>query len=341
MPTLSLFEEAPAASHRLAFERWLAHQQATGSLRQTSSIEVYRDMWGSFTAWCLGQSPAVSLASLDVRDLQAFQAARFGMKSADLSLSPRHTLRLLRLIDRVLRHHAAETANPVNTAASDWIDAHPEIRYAEAAQADPLPEFLSVAEARHLITFLSNARPRPGLSDSRRDSHLAFTWQELRNRVAVALQLGGGLAPGDVRVLTVDAPTSRGGRVRERPWKVAVPGNGNSPARETPIAPWAGELLQHWLQVRTEARILGNFLFPSTRSGKPWSKESQYKAAKQVLEEAGLDSSDGGSFRLRHTFALRQLRRGTDSDQVARWLGVEPEAMGKYRRVVSSPEDVV
>ena len=49
-------------------------------------------MWGSFTAWCLGQSPAVTLASLDVRDLQAFQAARFGMKSADLSLSPRHAL---------------------------------------------------------------------------------------------------------------------------------------------------------------------------------------------------------------------------------------------------------
>ena len=155
-------------------------------------------MWGSFTAWCLGRSPAVSLASLDVRDLQAFQAARFGLKSADLSLSPRHALRLLRLIDRVLRHHATAPGEPVNTAAGDWIDAQPEIRYAEAAQVDPLPEFLSVAEARHLITFLSNARPRPGLSDSRRDSHLAFTWQQLGNRVAVALQLGGGLAPGSV-----------------------------------------------------------------------------------------------------------------------------------------------
>ena len=73
MPSLPLFEEPPAAVHRLAFERWLQQQSAVGSLRQPSSIEVYRDMWGSFTAWCLGQSPAVSLASLDVRDLQAFQ----------------------------------------------------------------------------------------------------------------------------------------------------------------------------------------------------------------------------------------------------------------------------
>ena len=42
----------------------------------------------------------MTLASVDVRNLEAFQGARFGMKSADLSLSPRHALRLLRLIDR-------------------------------------------------------------------------------------------------------------------------------------------------------------------------------------------------------------------------------------------------
>jgi integrase len=341
MSSLSLFDEAPAESHRLAFERWLEDQRASGSLRQPASVEVYRDMWGAFTAWCLGQSPAVTLTSLDLQDLQAFQAARFGRKSSDLSLSPRHALRLLRLIDRVLRHHAAQTDQPVNTAAADWIASHPEVRYAEAANADPLPEFLSVAEAKHLITFLSSARPRPGLSASRRDSHAAFTWQELRNRTAVALQLGGGLTPGDVRALTLASPVSRGGRVRDRPWKVAVPGDGNSLARETPIAPWAGELLQHWLQVRGDARIEGDFLFPSTRSGKQWHKESHYKCAKGVLEDAGLDSSEGGSFRLRHTFALRQLRRGFEPEMVARWLGVEPEVMGRYQRVVTTPIDVV
>ena len=101
------------------------------------------------------------------------------------------------------------------------------------------------------------------------------------------------------------------------------------------------ELLQHWLRVRAEVGIEGEFLFPSTRSGKPWSKLSHYKCARQVLEDAGLDSSEGGSFRLRHTFALRQLRRGTAPDQVARWLGIEPEAMTKYERVVVAPADVV
>src|SRR5258705_2195437 len=107
-------------------------------------------MWGAFTAWCLGQSPAVTLPSLDLRDLQAFQAARFGRKSSDLSLSPRHALRLVRLIDRVLRHHAAQTEAPPNTAASDWLASPPAGGYSEAADADPLARLRSVADAKHL-----------------------------------------------------------------------------------------------------------------------------------------------------------------------------------------------
>ena len=134
MHSPSLFDEAPSEGHRLAFERWLDAQRATGSLRQPASVQVYRDMWGAFTAWCLGQSPAITLASLDLRDLQAFQAARFGRKSSDLSLSPRHALRLIRLIDRVLRHHAAQVDEHPNTAASDWLAAHPKVRYAEAGR---------------------------------------------------------------------------------------------------------------------------------------------------------------------------------------------------------------
>ena len=341
MSTLPLFEEHAPDGHLPAFENWLVDHQALGLIQSAAAVAVYRDMWNGFTAWCLGQSPAVRLSDLQMTDLQAFQAARAGRKSADFSLTPRHALRLLRLIDRVLQHHAARTGTRVNPAAADWIAAQPAVRYAEAADADPLPDFLSLSEARHLITFLSDARPRPAAWGATRDAHATFPWQAVRNRTSVALQLGGGLAPGDVRALTLRSPTSGGGKVRDRPWKVAVPGNGNSPARETPLAPWAGELLQHWLHVRMKAAIPGDFLFPSTRTGKAWSKNAQYLAARQVLDEAGIDSSDGGSFRLRHTFALRQLRRGTPSEQVARWLGIEPEAMGRYGRMLAYPADVV
>jgi site-specific recombinase XerD len=92
--------------------------------------------------------------------------------------------------------------------------------------------------------------------------------------------------------------------------------------------------------VRKEARIAGNFLFPSTRTGKQWLRDSQYQCAKRVLEEAGVDSREGGSFRLRHTFALRQLKRGAEPEAVARWLGVEPQEM-KRERVMTAAADVV
>lgn len=342
VPSLSLFQEVlgqPGLSD--AFERWLADQRAAGALRQPGSIEVYREMWRGFMGWCLAQSPPATLESLDVQDLQVFQSARFGMKSPDLSLTPRHALRLLRLIDRVLRHRAAQSDDPPNTAASDWLAENPHVRYSEAASGDPLPEFLSVAEAKHLIAFLSNARPRPGITGARRDAHAAFTWQELRNRVAVALHLGGGLTPAEVRALTLSSPISRGGRTRDRPWKISIPASGSAPARETPIAPWAGELLQHWLQVRSERKIPGDMLFPSTATGKPWSKQSHYSATRQLLADAGLDGNEGGTFKLRHTFAMRQLRRGTAPEEVARWLGVEVAVMDRYKHVVISPMDVV
>lgn len=229
-PTASLFDEQPAgdgpvARFDQAFSSWLADQQGAGTVRQASVIEVYLAMWESFSAWCLGQSPSGDLASLTLEDLQAFQAARFGRKSTDRSLSPRYALRLLRLIDHVLRHHAAATDTPVNTAPSDWIAANPEVRYSEAETKDPLPEYLTAPDARQLITFLSSARPRPGRD---RDALSAMSWQEVRNRASVALQLGAGLTPGDVRALMLGSPISQGGRTRGQIWKLSVPGNGTA-----------------------------------------------------------------------------------------------------------------
>lgn len=338
--TPSLFDE-PAegvGTFALAFAHWLADQQGSGALRQTGPVEVYQSMWDSFAAWCMGQSPRVTLHSLTFSDLQSFQAERFGRSADDRALSPRYALRLMRLIDRVLRHHAARTDSRINTAAQDWIAANPEVRFSEAEHRDPLPEYLTAAGARQLITFLSAARPRPGRD---RNALSSMTWQEVRNRAAVALQLGAGLTPGDVRALTLDSPISQAGRLKGQIWKLRVPGNGTSQPRETPIAPWAAELLQYWLEIRREARITGDQLFPSTRTGKPWLADSQYKNARQVLEDAGMDSREGGSFRLRHTFAMRQLRRGTPAEQVANWMGVEPGEMKRYDRVIATAVEVI
>jgi integrase len=233
-----------------------------------------------------------------------------------------------------IRAHATGSAAP-NRAASTLLQSREDWLYANANRRDALPDYLAPAEARILVNYLSAGLPRSG----RRGADI--TWQELRNRSAVALHLGSGLTPADVRMLRLTSPVLRTGEEKGVPGTVHVPAYGDSPEREAPVIKWAGRVLAYWLQVRKEQKLAGDFLFPATRTGKPWGKVTHYEAVKAVLEASGIDKSlvEGGAYRLRHTFALRQLRRGKSPDLVAKWLGVvEMRVMDRYRRVDYSSE---
>jgi integrase len=87
----------------------------------------------------------------------------------------------------------------------------------------------------------------------------------------------------------------------------------------------------------------GDWLFPSTRTGKQLSKSPQFKGCAEVLTAAGLmgPSATGGGYKLRNTFAVRQLGDKKYSDaEVAAWLGIDESEMARYRRVMTSPIDV-
>jgi len=330
--TLDLFAETPGASlpaYREALDGWLAQAEKAGRLQRESSVEVYQHMWSAMAAWAVGNGLAIDKLTAD--DLDTYLATRGG---AD-DLSNRYAWRLLRLVDRVMQHRARQSGTIPNQAAAEALARRPELRFANAHDKDPLPAFLPAAEAKALVTYLSAVRP--GRTASKQP------WQEVRNRAAVGLMLGAGVTPGEVRALELEHVVVNGGRGKDVPWKLQVKGNGNAPARETPLAPWAGQLLRYWLDIRAEQQIPGSMLFPSTRStGKPWGKVAQYNAAKEVLSATGLEDAEGGSFRLRHTFALRQLRKGKKPEEVAKWLGVtDPAVMARYQRVIVAPIDVV
>lgn len=312
------------------FESWLAEGHELGRVRSASSHAVYRAMWGGFTEWCLAQRPAVRLLTITPEDIQLFISSRDGhLDNGELTL--RYTWRLLNLIDRVLRFTAATRDETVNGAAAQLIAERPEVKGANIADRS-LPDYLPASEARRLVTYLSGLRPRhEGLAVPR-------DWHVLRNQTAVALQLGGGLTPGDVRAIGMSGVIFMGGPSKGIPWKLIVPADGNSPERETPLAHWAGQLLRYWLQVREELKIPGSWVFPSTRTGKQWAKGPQYRSVGEVLIAAGIDLVKGGSFRLRHTFALRQLRRGKSPEEVARWMGIVNVAeMERYTRILLTP----
>lgn len=329
---LDLFSDADAASlaeYQAAMDSWLAQSGRAGRLHRESSSEVYEHMWSALAAWAVANG--LRLNDIKASDLEVYLASRGGSEE----LSVRYAWRLLRLVDRVLSHHARDSGLEANLAAAELIASRPDLRYANSADADPLLEFLPASEAKRLVTYLSAVRPGRAV--------VGQPWQEVRDRASVGLMLGAGLTPGEVRVLKLDDVVVDGGRTKDVPWKLRVAGNGNAPARETPVAPWAGQLLRYWLVVRVEQGIPGAMLFPSTKStGKPWGKVAQYNAAKEVVQASGIDDVEGGSFRLRHTFALRQLRRGKPAEEVARWLGVsDPAVMARYLRVIVAPVDVV
>lgn len=330
---------------RDTFHAWVAYRAQSNSPARSEralregSAKVYQEMWHAFAAYCATRN--LALDDIRAGDIQAFlsarsaagpdEALRMTIKGEDLS--PRYVWRMLTLIDRVLQFHARRVGIVPNQAAHELLR-RPEYRYANATHKDPLPEYYGEDQAKQLINHLTQIGDE-GLAAGR------ISWKELRDRTAVSLMLGGGLAPGDVRVLALNGVISEDGRDASLPWKLVLPGNGNSPARETPLAEWAGRQLAFWLSVRSEHKIAGDLVFPSTLGGKPWSHTACYEACKAVLAGAGMESDSGGVFKLRHTFALRQLANGKGEAEVAQWLGlVDINSMARYRRIVLRQVDV-
>lgn len=335
------------------FENWLAEEHRLGRLHRASSQAVYRAMWGALTAWCLGQQPAIrTLEDLGPEALATYIRSREQGAHDGQALTPRYEWRLLSLVRRVQAWASSVPAN--HTAAETLLIQRPHVRLANVQRGGEHAEYLLAAEVRALMRSFAVQHQLARLGQLAR-------WQDLRNITAAALQLGAGLGPGDVRALTCrDVEPARSARplttpahgawpdrtpgitpprraaAADRPtgiW-IRVPANGNAPTHEAPLADWAARLLRAWLLLRQQVGIPGDWLLPSTRTGKPWGKVAQYQAACAVLADAGIASqAAGGSFRLRHSFAMRQLQRGHAPETVATWLGVtDPSVMQRYLR---------
>jgi integrase len=312
----------------------LARAQASPAAPRTirplrdESAAVYRDVWHAFAQFCAGRN--TKLQSLDVETLDSF-VATLGDGQA---VTARYVRRVLALIDRISQFAAKRDATKPSTAPRELLS-RGRYRYADAALEEELPEFLNARESTRLRTFVTTPQPDPRGTD-------AWRWQEVRNRTAVALQLGAGITPGEVQGLKLQDVVTDGGTQAGVPWKLRLPANGNSPAHESPMAPWAGTQLARWLKTRAEANVAGDYVFASTRAGKQWSKMSCYNACQEVLDAAGVQAGKGGTYRLRHTWVLRQMANRATDQQIANWLGLkDPESVERYRRVLATPVEII
>ena len=316
------------------FEAYVAHRAQSRSRAKAvrplrdESADMYRDIWGSFAAFCAHRE--IGLEALTRAQGEAFLASLGGGGE----VTPRYVRRVLSLLARVVRFDAQQRQVRETDALASLLD-DPRYRTADLDLAEPLPEFLTARESALLQDYVTRRQVNPAAAE-------AWDWREVRDRTAVAMQLGAGLTPSDVRALVLSGVECEGGFEKDTPWKLALPGNGNSPARETPLAKWAGRQLAVWLRVRAEQGIAGDIVFPATRSGKVWGKTASFNAFRAVLDGAKIKDLEGGSYKLRHTFALRQLADGKSAADVGSWLGVkDPAVMARYARVLIKPVSVI
>ncbi len=346
-------ETAPDLLFNTAFADWLAWQDAQKAVRRSTSRGIYSNIWGAFSTWCVSQR--LELQQLRPSDLQRYiehratiLKPRRGSRTTSPGFSPRYAWRLLTLIDHVLQHHAAAHELTPNTCAQQLLSTKEEWRYANTPPFDKLPAYLEFDQSEAFICWLKAHMPvcpsstdAPGADSEphKATSHGRQTWVQARNRTSVALQLGSGLTPGEIRNLQLEdvlaCPTTGA------PLKLHLRALGTSTARQVPLAPWSVPLLQNWLDVRQACRITATVLFPGARGTTAWSKVSQFEAAQATLIEAGIPEHTlrGGSFMLRHTFALRQVHAGIDIQRLASWLGiVDLKRLRPYGHISYGPQ---
>lgn len=324
------------------FEEWLASRPGRGQRAgdgelSEASAQLYRDMWAVFCSHCGGlpkrarkSGHADILTTLNRADLQALLqepvASKTKASNHEPAWSERYAWRMLHLIDRVLAFHAQRQGIPKNNCAHVLLQEAP-YRHANASHLDAAPELLTDGDVERLIGHLRSSVGQ-GHNTAEHPASKA-RWKPARDAAVVAAMLGAGLAPGDVQVLQLNGLAIHEGPEPGIPWRLTVPADGLSPQHQSPLASWAGHLLAHWLTVREQMAVPGTYVFPSTLKGGGLSRMSCHRIAVNVLDAAGIPG--GVPFRLRHTFAVRQLSLGHSEELVGRWLGlVESKAMRRY-----------
>lgn len=333
------------------FDAWNAspaepsRRSGAGALRE-GSVSIYRDMWRAFVGFCapvqdLHKERLQSFNPLDgisTEQLQQFlitSGTGSGRKPATRAesgeLSLRYAWRMLHLIDRVLNFGCRATGRPKISTAHELLLQEP-YRYANTAQSTPVAETLDDAQTQRLMSHLQAFQS--GLSTQNVD------WKDVRNAAAAALMLGSGLAPGQVRALRLQdiyvGQSSKDDGLKNLPWRLTVLADGSCPEHHAPVAEWAGRLLTVWLDLRESLQMNAPQVFVATASGKAWSHPACHRAMVTLLDQAGIDG--GTPFRLRHTFAARQLLAGHSETQVAEWMGyTDTTPMRRYRHLITSP----
>lgn len=323
-----------------AFEAWLASEAS--HIKRHSSRDIYRAIWGAFVRDLPAGITIESITSDMVAHYLATGATPipgvYSKRRAE-QLSIGYQARVASLIEKVMRHHAKTTETQIegDSPVTALIRKTPALANASRRETrqDPDLDFLSTSEYIAMKDVLISR----GLADAKADA--VVKWSDARDRTSMALQLGAGLSPSDVRELTLGEGFSRS---LNSSWDSStrflfVPQNGKLLKRHTLVDAWAATLFDQWIDQLRNRKPLAqvSFVFPgeitarkqASKQPGQWSKAGQHKQTTKVMDTMGIG---GSSFKLRHTWALSKLREGANPRDVARWLGIQDggEVMQRY-----------
>lgn len=312
--------DSSLAMLEMLFDAWVEARARNLQPLAMASIGVYRPMWRAFAAFLSGEGG----------NLDALNPAHLDHYITKRELSARYARRLLVLIDWLCAFDAQRDDKPKNLAAQAVLQ-RPAYRHAEAKRRIPLPETLTDAQSQALIQCVIAPVE-------------AGDWVHLRNNAMIGVMLGAGLKPGETLSLTLRAigfggVQSETGRM---PIKLSLAGHAASAARETPLAPYARQVLAAWLAVRATLAVRDDIVFPSGRHGGVLAKTTLYRHYGALLIDAGIWTDKRGAHALRHTFAVRNLQKGRSVQTISDWLGLETvDSADRYRRIVSGEVNVI
>jgi len=336
-----------------AFEVWVASE--ANNIKREASREIYRVIWSSFAR---GLPPDVSMLEITSEMVAGYLVAGASnlateesgkdagfLKVRTEALSIRYQARVASLIEKIMDHHVKVNEMEIegDSAVRALMRRTPALANAlkREAREEPALDLLTAQEHAALKTRLIE----DGQADMTDDG--SIKWSLARDRTSMALQLGAGLSPSDVRELTMGENASKG---PDSNWTsgsrfLFVPSNGKLFKRYTLVDPWAEKLMDQWIHRLRDRESLSRiaFVFPgetiqkkgSSKQPGQWSKAGQHKQTTKFMAAMEIK---GSSFKLRHSWAMAKLREGTNEREVARWLGVQDggEVMKRYREALAS-----
>lgn len=306
------------------FEDWVDQARTRQGFKlRDSSIEQYAEGWRAWVEF----STKHHLDSLNPSTCELRQFVSHREQTTHLGgLGERHTWRLLRLIERVLAFHAERCDRPACEAVRQLLQSDLELKWANARNKTPPPEFLSDQQFEDLtqrFSSLITALP-----------YAKGAWNVVRNHLAVALHLGAGLSNTELlglRWKDVSESQIAADQTLRRLW---IEPTATTQGRFTPVALFAWQLLTRWKTLVLDLGIpcaSSDLVFVSTLAGKPWGRQSHLQGIGLVMQSCNVHIVGSGAYKLRHTFAIRLLKAGRSEEDLSRWMGLDLRAIRKYK----------